>query len=101
MAERDAECVVVYVLCANGKIKGKCVCALCFLHLPSGHNSILCPLEPAQSIIIPYLLTLQFQLHTAVHQKFITKELCGVTLVKIGAEEREVVVILEATQSSS
>lgn len=98
MAERDAECVVLYVLCVNGKIKGECVCVLCFLHLPSGYNSIPCPLEPAQSIIIPYLLTLQLQLRTAVHHKFITKELCGITLIKIRTKEREVVFILKAIE---
>lgn len=97
MAKRDAECVVLYVLCVNVKIKGECVCGLCFLHLPSGHNSIPCPLEPAQSIIIPYLLTLQFQLGTAVHHKFISKELCGITVLKIRTKERVAVFILQAT----
>lgn len=101
MAERDAECVVLYVLCVNVKIKGECVCGLCFLHLPSGHNSIPCPLEPAQSIIIPYLLTLQFQLCTTVHHKFITKELCGITLVKIRPKERAAAFILQATRCLS
>lgn len=100
MAERDVECVVWYVLCVNGKIKGECVCVLCFLHLPSGHNSIPCPSKLAQSIIIPYLLTVRtVVLRTEVHHKFVTQELCGIAFVKMRTNScGKVAFSLEATQ---
>lgn len=44
---------------------------------------------------------MQFQLRTAVHHKFITKELCGIILVKIRPKERVAAFILQAARCLS